>query len=106
MFPNVSLIIYHAEAHFMADNIVGRGGYAEVYRGELQDGQIIAVKRLASGSTDEQKEKDFLTELGIIGHVCHPNTASLIGCCIENDLHLIFDFSPYGSLASALHGKL
>ncbi|KAH9321362.1 hypothetical protein KI387_016001, partial [Taxus chinensis] len=93
-----------ATNNFHPDNIVGRGGYAEVYRGDLQDGQIIAVKRLASGSTDEQKEKDFLTELGIIGHVCHPNTASLIGCCIENGLHLIFDFSPYGSLASVLHG--
>ncbi|GLJ12376.1 hypothetical protein SUGI_0189630 [Cryptomeria japonica] len=96
--------IAQATNNFNPDNIVGRGGYAEVYRGDLQDGQMIAVKRLASGSTDEQKEKDFLTELGIIGHVCHSNTASLIGCCIENGLHLIFDFSPYGSLASALHG--
>eukprot|EP01018_Ginkgo_biloba_P005171 Gb_23838 [translate_table: standard] len=95
-----------ATNEFHPDNLVGRGGYAEVYRGELPDGQMIAVKRLASGSTDEQKEKDFLTELGIIGHVCHPNTASLIGCCIENGLHLIFDFSPHGSLASLLHGRL
>lgn len=96
--------IVQATNDFHPDNLVGRGGYAEVYRGYLPDGQMIAVKRMDSGSSDEQREKDFLTELGIIGHVCHPNTASLTGCCIENGLHLIFEFVPYGSLASVLHG--
>ncbi|XP_057826660.2 probable receptor-like serine/threonine-protein kinase At5g57670 [Cryptomeria japonica] len=93
-----------ATNNFHADNLVGRGGYAEVYKGALPDGQMIAVKRLAKGNTDEQKEKEFLTELGIIGHVCHPNATSLIGCCIENGLHLIFDYYVNGSLASLLHG--
>ncbi|KAK1291388.1 putative receptor-like serine/threonine-protein kinase [Acorus calamus] len=87
------------------DNMVGRGGYAEVYRGDLRSGQIIAVKRLAIGNADENKEREFLEELGVIGHVCHPNTASLIGFCIESGLHLIFKFSPNGTLASALHGR-
>ncbi|XP_008782089.1 probable receptor-like serine/threonine-protein kinase At5g57670 [Phoenix dactylifera] len=97
--------ISSATNNFHPDNMVGKGGYAEVFKGNLHDGQAVAVKRLARGNTSEQKEKEFLTELGIIGHVCHPNTASLIGCCIENGLHLIFDFAANGSLASALHGK-
>ncbi|KAG1326943.1 putative receptor-like serine/threonine-protein kinase [Cocos nucifera] len=97
--------ISRATNNFHPDNMVGRGGYAEVFKGNLYNGQAVAVKRLAKGSTSEQKEREFLAELGIIGHVCHPNTALLIGCCIENGLHLIFDFSPNGSLASALHGK-
>eukprot|EP01018_Ginkgo_biloba_P040115 Gb_24419 [translate_table: standard] len=90
---------------WLADNLVGKGGYAEVYKGTLPDGQMVAVKRLANGNTDEQKDKEFLTELGTIGHVRHPNTASLVGCCIENGLHLIFHFSAHGSLASFLHGN-
>ncbi|XP_057514279.1 probable receptor-like serine/threonine-protein kinase At5g57670 [Actinidia eriantha] len=98
--------ISNATNNFHADNVVGRGGYSEVYRGDLEDGRTIAVKRLAKGNTDdENKEKEFLVELGVIGHVNHPNTAVLVGCCIENGLHLIFDFSPNGTLASALHGK-
>ncbi|XP_010913624.1 probable receptor-like serine/threonine-protein kinase At5g57670 isoform X2 [Elaeis guineensis] len=97
--------ISRATNNFHPENMVGRGGYAEVFKGKLYNGQAVAVKRLAKGNTCEQKEKEFLAELGIIGHVCHPNTAFLIGCCIENGLHLIFDFSPNGSLASALHGK-
>ncbi|TYJ22010.1 hypothetical protein E1A91_A08G100700v1 [Gossypium mustelinum] len=97
--------ISNATNNFHSDNIVGRGGYSEVYRGDLSDGTAIAVKRLANDNKDETKEKEFLTELGIIGHVCHPNTATLVGCCIENGLYLIFNFSEKGTLASALHGK-
>lgn len=85
--------------------MVGRGGYSEVYKGYLSNGQTIAVKRLAKDNKDANKEKEFLMELGVIGHVCHPNTASLVGCCIENGLYLIFNFSQNGNLASALHGK-
>ncbi|KAG8087014.1 hypothetical protein GUJ93_ZPchr0010g8078 [Zizania palustris] len=90
---------------FHPDNIAGRGGYAEVYKGTLCDGQCVAVKRLAKGKPTQQKEKEFLTELGIQGHVCHPNTAYLLGCCVDNGLYLVFHFCANGTLASALHGK-
>lgn len=90
----------------VADNIVGRGGYSEVYRGDLENGHEIAVKRLAKDNKDENKEKEFLVELGIIGHVNHPNTASLVGYCFENGLYLIFNYYSNGTLSSALHGKL
>ncbi|PON47520.1 Mitogen-activated protein kinase kinase kinase [Parasponia andersonii] len=97
--------IMNATNNFNPDNLVGRGGYSEVYRGDLSAGQTIAVKTLAKDNKDANKEKEFLMELGIIGHVCHPNTASLVGCCIENGLYLIFNFSQNGNLASALHGN-
>ncbi|XP_065850345.1 probable receptor-like serine/threonine-protein kinase At5g57670 isoform X2 [Euphorbia lathyris] len=97
--------IANATNNFHPDNMVGRGGYSEVYRGDLSDGRIIAVKRLAKDNKDCVKERDFLIELGIIGHVSHPNTATLVGYCIENGLYLLFTFSQNGTLASALHGK-
>lgn len=89
----------------LSENLVGKGGYAEVYRGILKDGEEIAVKRLTKAVTDERKEKEFLNEIGTIGHVCHPNVLSLVGCCIDNGLYLIFYFSSKGSVASLLHGK-
>ncbi|XVE80036.1 hypothetical protein DITRI_Ditri14bG0106600 [Diplodiscus trichospermus] len=97
--------ISNATNNFHPDNIVGRGGYSEVYRGDLSDARTIAVKMLSKDNKDENKKKEFLTELGIIGHVCHPNTANLVGCCIENGLYLIFNFAEKGTLQSALHGK-
>ena len=89
-----------------ADNMVGKGGYGEVYRGVLDDGRAVAVKRLApTAAADEKKEKDFLTELGTVGHVRHPNVCALLGCCVDRGLHLVFEFSTRGSVSANLHGK-
>ncbi|KAM3390511.1 hypothetical protein ACQJBY_012232 [Aegilops geniculata] len=90
---------------FHPDNVVGRGGYGEVYCGILADGRAVAVKRLAAAAADEKKEKDFLTELGTVGHVRHPNVSSLLGCCVDRGLHLVFDFSTRGSVSANLHDE-
>lgn len=87
-----------------AENIIGRGGYSEVYKGCLQNGDLIAVKRLSKGTQDE-RTASFLCELGIIAHVDHPNSAKLIGCGVEGGMHLVFQLSPLGSLGSLLHGS-
>ncbi|PWA64281.1 protein kinase superfamily protein [Artemisia annua] len=97
--------IYVATDGFCSENMVGKGGYAEVYKGVLEDGQAIAVKRLTQISCDERKEKEFLTEIGTLGHVNHPNVSSLLGCCMDNGLYLIFQFSSKGSVASLLHDE-
>lgn len=86
------------------DNMAGRGGYADVYRGVLEGGEAIAVKRLSKTSNDERKEKEFLNEIGTLGHVSHPNVTSLLGCCLDNGLYLVFQFSSKGSVSSLLHG--
>lgn len=88
---------------FCAENLIGKGGYAEVYKGCLQDGQLVAVKRLVRGKPEE-RTGNFLSELGIMAHVNHPNTAKLIGYGVEGGLHLVLELSPHGSLASLLHG--
>ncbi|KAH7435738.1 hypothetical protein KP509_06G077700 [Ceratopteris richardii] len=96
--------IAKATDNFNPVRMVGKGGHSEVFKGTLADGELVAVKRLRNDSTEDRSEKEFLTELGIIGHVSHTNTISLVGFCVEEGLHLIFNFSPYGSLASLLHG--
>ncbi|CAK7337561.1 unnamed protein product [Dovyalis caffra] len=97
--------IFDATSGFNPENLVGKGGYAEVYKGVLGNGEEIAIKRLTKACRDERKEKEFLTEIGTIGHACHPNVLSLLGCCIDNGLYLIFHFSSRGSVASLLHDE-
>ncbi|XP_073156221.1 probable receptor-like serine/threonine-protein kinase At5g57670 isoform X2 [Henckelia pumila] len=97
--------IFAATDGFSPDNMAGRGGYAEVYRGVLEDGEAIAVKRLSKTSNDERKEKEFLSEIGTLGHVSHPNVTSLLGCCLDNGLYLVFQFSSKGSVSSLLHDE-
>lgn len=89
---------------FGSEKMIGKGGHAEVYKGQLADGQFVAVKRLTKGGNKEDRVSDFLSELGIIAHVNHPNAAQLLGFSVEGGLHLVLQFSPHGSLASVLHG--
>ncbi|KAJ6762811.1 hypothetical protein OIU79_023535 [Salix purpurea] len=93
-----------ATNNFNHENLIGKGGFAEVYKGCLPDGKLVAVKQLTKGTLDD-KTAGFLNELGIIAHVDHPNTAKLLGCGIDGGMHLVFELSPLGSLGSALHGS-
>ncbi|KAE8677777.1 Receptor-like cytosolic serine/threonine-protein kinase RBK2 [Hibiscus syriacus] len=92
-----------ATDNFNPENIIGRGGYSVVYKGRLKDGKFVAIKRATNGTYDE-RTSSFLSELGILAHVNHPNTATLIGCGVEGGMHLVFRLSRLGSLASVLHG--
>ncbi|XP_021750505.1 receptor-like cytosolic serine/threonine-protein kinase RBK2 isoform X2 [Chenopodium quinoa] len=89
---------------FSKENKIGEGGYAEVYKGVLPSGHLIAVKRLSKGDPEELAA-DFLSELGIIVHVNHPNIAKVNGYGVEGGMHLILDLSPNGSLESVLRGS-
>lgn len=93
-----------ATKNFSNENLIGKGGYAEVYKGCLPNGQFVAIKRLTRG-TPEEITGDFLSEIGIMAHVNHPNTAKLIGYGVEGGMHLVLELSPQGSLASVLYGS-
>ncbi|KAL3505814.1 hypothetical protein ACH5RR_031196 [Cinchona calisaya] len=93
-----------ATNNFSHENLIGEGGYSEVYKGHLQDGKLVAIKRLTRGSPEEMTA-DYLSELGILVHVNHPNISSVIGYGVEGGMHLVLPLSPHGSLASLLNGE-
>ena len=73
-------------------------------QGVLSDGSEIAVKQLSSKS--KQGNREFVTEIGMISALQHPNLVKLFGCCIEgNQLLLIYEYLQNNSLARALFGK-
>ncbi|KAJ9565067.1 hypothetical protein OSB04_001033 [Centaurea solstitialis] len=92
-----------ATDNFSEEKVIGQGGYADVYKGCLDDGRLVAIKRLNKGTAEEQII-GFLSEIGTIAHVDHPNTAKLIGYGIEGGTHLVMELSPHGSLGSLLRG--
>ncbi|KAG6689041.1 hypothetical protein I3842_11G156300 [Carya illinoinensis] len=92
-----------ATSNFDPANKIGEGGFGPVYKGELSDGALIAVKQLSSKS--KQGSREFVTEIGMISAVLHPNLVRLYGCCIEgNQLLLIYEYMENNSLARALFG--
>ena len=95
-----------ATQDFSSENLVGKGGHAEVYKGHLSDGQVVAIKRLMKKDKDFSEQAcDFLTELGIIAHINHPNATRLVGFGIERGLYFVLQLAPYGSLSSSLFGS-
>ncbi|KAK9664289.1 hypothetical protein RND81_14G031000 [Saponaria officinalis] len=96
--------LHEATNYFNKENLIGEGGYAEVYKGVLPDGHLVAVKRMSKGNPEELAA-DFLSELGIIVHVNHPNIAKVVGYGVEGGMHLVLDLSPNGSLESVLRNS-
>ncbi|KAK7313165.1 hypothetical protein VNO77_37642 [Canavalia gladiata] len=92
-----------ATNNFNKANKIGEGGFGPVYKGNLSDGTVIAVKQLSSKSS--QGNREFLNELGMISALQHPYLVKLYGCCIEGDqLLLVYEYMENNSLARALFG--
>ncbi|XP_022898702.1 probable LRR receptor-like serine/threonine-protein kinase RFK1 isoform X2 [Olea europaea var. sylvestris] len=90
-----------ATNNFDAGNKIGEGGFGSVYKGQLYDGTVIAVKQLSSRS--RQGNREFLNEIGMISCLQHPNLVKLYGCCIEGDqLLVVYEYMENNSLAHVL----
>ncbi|KVH79568.1 Concanavalin A-like lectin/glucanase, subgroup [Cynara cardunculus var. scolymus] len=95
--------IKSATHNFDSANKIGEGGFGPVYKGILTDGSEIAVKQLSARS--KQGNREFVTEIGMISALQHPNLVKLYGCCIEGkELLLVYEYLENNSLARALFG--
>ncbi|XP_061992392.1 protein NSP-INTERACTING KINASE 3 isoform X1 [Rosa rugosa] len=98
-----------ATDHFNSKNILGRGGFGIVFKGCLNDGTLVAVKRLKDYNT-AGGEIQFQTEVEMISLAVHRNLLRLCGfCSTENERLLVYPYMPNGSVASRLrdhiHGR-
>ncbi|XVF40260.1 hypothetical protein PTKIN_Ptkin01aG0097900 [Pterospermum kingtungense] len=92
-----------ATNNFDSANKIGEGGFGPVYKGQLSDGTVIAVKQLSSKSS--QGNREFMNEIGMISCLQHQNLVKLFGCCIEGDqLLLVYEYLENNSLSRALFG--
>ncbi|CAN1816636.1 Protein NSP-INTERACTING KINASE 3 [Linum perenne] len=99
----------NATDHFNAKNILGKGGFGIVYKGCLNDGSTVAVKRLKDYNA-VGGEIQFQTEVETISLAVHRNLLRLSGfCTTENERILVYPYMSNGSVASRLkdhiHGR-
>ena len=69
-----------ATDNFSQKNFIGRGGFEVVYKGALQDGTTVAVKKIIE--SDFQGDAEFCNEVEIISDLKHRNLVPLRGCCV------------------------
>ncbi|KAL1201968.1 putative LRR receptor-like serine/threonine-protein kinase [Cardamine amara subsp. amara] len=93
-----------ATDNFDVTRKIGEGGFGSVYKGELPEGKLIAVKQLSSKS--RQGNREFVNEIGMISALQHPNLVKLYGCCVEgNQLILVYEYLENNCLSRALFGR-
>ncbi|CAA3027312.1 G-type lectin S-receptor-like serine threonine-kinase At4g27290 isoform X1 [Olea europaea subsp. europaea] len=89
--------ISKATDNFSINNKLGEGGFGPVYKGMLEEGQDIAVKRLSK--TSMQGLDEFKNEVICIAKLQHRNLVRLLGCCIQGEeIMLIYEYMPNKSL--------
>ncbi|XP_059078123.1 L-type lectin-domain containing receptor kinase IX.1-like [Cryptomeria japonica] len=98
-----------ATNNFSEAELLGTGGFGSIYRGNLNAGsneqvKLVAVKKISAGS--RQGEREFISEIITIGRLRHRHLVNLHVWCHERDeLLLVYDFMPNGSLDKFLYDR-
>ncbi|XP_027150441.1 MDIS1-interacting receptor like kinase 2-like [Coffea eugenioides] len=96
--------IIDATENFDAKYCIGVGGCGRVFRAELPNGQVVAVKKLHATDGDALRRlKDFTNEIQALTNIRHRNIVKLYGFCSHTQhTFLVYEFLEGGSLMQLL----
>ncbi|XP_076920454.1 G-type lectin S-receptor-like serine/threonine-protein kinase At4g27290 [Bidens hawaiensis] len=97
LYFKIALSKFTIERNKSLGKPLGQGGFGSVYKGVLEDGREIAVKRLSKSS--RQGIDEFKNEVRCIAKLQHRNLVKLLGYCIQGDeTMLIYEYMANKSL--------
>lgn len=99
IFPYETLVAATKNFHIL--HKLGEGGFGPVYKGKLNDGREIAVKKLSHRSN--QGKTQFINEAKLLARVQHRNVVNLFGYCAHGSQKLlVYEYVPRESLDKLL----
>ncbi|KAI3803651.1 hypothetical protein L1987_31809 [Smallanthus sonchifolius] len=96
-------VIVAATDDFNDGNLMKNGYSCDVFKGVLENGIHIIIKRFGVHS----RNNSYKVELDFFSKISHPRLVPLLGHCLENDKYkfLIYKSMPKGDLSSSLYRK-
>ncbi|KAK9060706.1 hypothetical protein SSX86_021412 [Deinandra increscens subsp. villosa] len=96
--------IARATQNFSPSLKLGEGGFGTVYKAQLQDGQMVAIKRASKEHSDTLRS-EFRSEIELLAKIDHRNLVKLLGYVDKGNEHLIItEYVPSGTLREHLDG--
>ncbi|CAO2175957.1 unnamed protein product [Urochloa humidicola] len=93
-------VLRAATNNFSEENKLGEGGFGDVFKGTLHNGEEIAVKRLSQESS--QGFQELKNELVLAAKLKHRNLVQLLGVSLQEEKLVIYEYMPNRSLDTFL----
>ncbi|XP_041001363.1 calmodulin-binding receptor-like cytoplasmic kinase 2 [Juglans microcarpa x Juglans regia] len=95
--------ILKATRNFSPSFKIGQGGFGTVYKGILEDGTVVAVKRAKKSVYDKHLGVEFQSEIRTLAQVEHLNLVRFYGCLEHQDERIVVvEYVPNGTLREHL----
>ncbi|KAH7843792.1 hypothetical protein Vadar_020778 [Vaccinium darrowii] len=96
--------IIKATNEFDIKYCIGTGGYGSVYRAQLPNGKVVALKKLHRLEAENPAfDHCFRNEVQMLTNVRHKSIVQLYGFCLHNRcMFLVYEYMEKGSLFCAL----
>lgn len=103
--------IEETTGNFDTSAFIGEGSHGQMYRGQLKNGSLLAIKCLKIKKS--QSIQHFMHHIELISKLRHRHVVSALGHCFEcywddssvSRIFLVFEYVPNGTLRSWISGR-
>lgn len=96
--------LFQATGEFSDINLIKHGHSGDLFRGILEGGIPVVIKRI---NLQSFRKEGYLLELDFFSKISHTRLVPLLGHCLENDNEkfLVYKYMPNGDLSNSLYRK-